>query len=640
MIIQRKCCYLARVTLLLCVLATVPRETFGQARQVSTYPIEEFMETVRITTAPSFSPDGEKLLFTSDASGVPNAYVVPFDGGEPQPLTQSIEAIRTHGYFPSDERFLYSSDQGGNELSHIFVRNLDGTVRDLTPGDNLRALFLGWAVDDRSFYFAANERDPRRMDVYEMSLDTYERTLLFRNEEGVRVGGISPDRRLLAIVRPNSRHDTDLSLYDRSAGVETPLSPAEGEVRQIPEGFGPDSRYLYYRTDRGSEFMYLNRYDIVSGEHETVFQPDWDVQSVSFSPKRRYLIAEVNHDARTEIHVLETATLEPLPLPSIPAGDITSVVFSRDERRLAFRVSSGRSPGDLYVLDLEGGEPRALVRTLNPAIAPAHLVEPEVVRFASYDGLEIPGLLYRPHAATPDSPVPAMIWIHGGPGGQSRVGYDPLIQYLVNHGYAVYAINNRGSSGYGRSFEAMDDRRHGEVDLGDVVASKEMLIDTGWIDPGRIGVMGASYGGYLTMAALTFRPEEFAVGVNIYGVMNWVRTLEEGLDRRPWMESGRAITFNELGHPATDKERLTRISPLFHAEQITKPFIVLQGANDPRVAQIESDEIVAEARSNGVPVEYVVFDDEGHGFRKKENQIRAYSAILDFLDRYLKGNSE
>ncbi len=203
---------------------------------------------------------------------------------------------------------------------------------------------------------------------------------------------------------------------------------------------------------------------------------------------------------------------------------------------------------------------------------------------------------------------------------------------MVNHGYVVYGINNRGSSGYGKTFFAMDDLKHGAEDLDDCVASKQMLIDTGYVDPDRIGIMGGSYGGYMVCAALAFRPEEFRVGVNIFGVTNWVRTLKS---IPPWWTAQRDALYKELGNPNTQEDYLRKISPLFHAKNITKPLIVLQGANDPRVLQVESDEMVAAVRANGVPVEYVIFDDEGHGFRKKENQITGYQAVLEFLDTHL-----
>ncbi|HEY3012767.1 MAG TPA: alpha/beta fold hydrolase [Gemmatimonadales bacterium] len=277
---------------------------------------------------------------------------------------------------------------------------------------------------------------------------------------------------------------------------------------------------------------------------------------------------------------------------------------------------------------------RRLTHSLNPKIDPADLVEPEVVRFKSYDSLSVPGLQYRPHGASATAKVPALVMVHGGPGDQARAGYRALTQFLVNHGYAVFDINNRGSSGYGKTFFALDDRKHGEADLGDVVASKGMLIRTGFVDPDRIGIIGGSYGGFMVLAALAFRPDTFAVGVDLFGVANWLRTLES---IPPYWESFRKALYVEMGDPKVDRERLKRISPLRHASNIRNPLIVLQGANDPRVLKVESDEIVAAVKKNGMPTEYIVFPDEGHGFIKKDNEIRGYQAVLEFLDRYLKG---
>lgn len=628
------------------LLATVPllaacgaTET-PMPREVPTYTIEQFMGTTALVGA-SFSPDSQKILVSSDATGIPNVYAFPVEGGEPVQLTHSTDdAINVIGYFPADERFLYATDEGGNELSHIYVHNPDGTVRDLTPGEGLRASFAGWSADDRSFFFKTNERDPRYMDLYEMTLDGYERTLLYRNETGPDVDAISPDRRLLTLVQPIDNNNTDLLLHDRETGETTRVGglPSFGLTGLYPDrsAFHPDGSSLYFVSNDGSESAYLDRHDLESGERTTVLRLEQDVLfNLSFSPTGRYLVAGVFDDARLQNRVFETATMERIHLPledGYPFVLLTTD-FSPDEERLAFYAISGRRPANLHVYSFADGIARKLNRTLNPAIEVDHLVRPEVVRFDSYDGLEIPGLLYRPHSASSDAPMPTLIWIHGGPGWASIVAYDPFLQYLVNHGYAIYAINNRGSDGYGKTFSAADDRRHGEADLDDVVASKRMLIETGWVDPERIGVAGASYGGYLTMAALAFRPDEFAVGVDIFGVTNWIRTLE---NIPPWWESGRDALYGELGDPATDRERFRRISPLFHADNITKPFIVLQGANDPRVLQVESDEIVAAAEANGVPVEYIVFPDEGHGILKKENKIRGYEAILGFLDRYLK----
>jgi dipeptidyl aminopeptidase/acylaminoacyl peptidase len=295
-------------------------------------------------------------------------------------------------------------------------------------------------------------------------------------------------------------------------------------------------------------------------------------------------------------------------------------------------VNGSTSPSNLYVYNLETGENSRVTNTMNPEIDQTDLVESKVVRYKSFDGVEIPSIYYKPHQIKPGEKAPALVWVHGGPGGQSRVGYNPLLQYLVNHGYVVIAVNNRGSSGYGKTFYAMDDLKHGQEDLDDCVWAKQYLASTGVVDTTRIGIIGGSYGGYMVCAALAFRPTEFAVGVNIFGVTNWVRTLKS---IPPWWESFRVALYKELGDPFKQEDFLRAKSPLFHAGKIQRPMMVLQGANDPRVLKVESDEMVEALRKNNVPVEYVVFPDEGHGFVKKENQIKGYKGILDFLTNHL-----
>lgn len=598
-------------------------------RPVAQYTIAEFLDTVRYGGG-YFSPDNGKVLVHSDATGVLNAYSIPTAGGAPTRLTESTESVFTLGYFPRDERFLFTHDQGGNELDHLYVRELDGSTTDLTPGDGLKAVFYGWSRDDAAFYVGTTERDPRYFDVYEYRSDGYGREIVFQND-GYQIAAVSPDGRYLALIKIVTRTDSDAYLFDRGSGEVRHLTPHEGEIRHEPQAISSDGRSLYLLTDRDSEFSYLVRHELESGEREVLVKPDWDVTYAYLSKHGKYLVVGINNDARTELRLFEAATMTPLPLPQVDA-DVTGISFSGDETMMRFSASTGRNPLDLFVQAVNGGEPRQLTRSLSEKIDPKDLVAGEVVRFASFDGVEIPGILYKPHQAAPDAKVPALVWVHGGPGGQSRIGYDPLKQYLVNHGYAVFAINNRGSDGYGKTFYQLDDRAHGQGDLDDCVASKKLLAGTGWVDGERIGILGGSYGGYMVLAALAFRPDAFEAGVDIFGVSNWLRTLRS---IPPWWEAGRRALEVEMGD-FDDEEYLKSISPLFHAENIAKPLLVLQGANDPRVLKAESDEIVAAARANGVPVEYVVFDDEGHGFLKRENRERGYQAILDFLDRYLK----
>ncbi|MAK65193.1 MAG: S9 family peptidase, partial [Maricaulis sp.] len=542
-------------------------------------------------------------------------------------------------WFPGDDRAVVTADTGGNEINHIFVRELDGRLNDITPGDEVRAQFLGWSPDGSDMWVMTNERDQTAMDIYAYDTLSYESGVVFQNDDSLDIGDVSPDGRWLALVRNRTSADSDILLVDLASGDATPrlITEHEGNIAHGVYTFTPDSSQLVYATDEHGEFNQAWTYDLTTGETAPLIEADWDVQFVIYSPSGDYRVSGINADARTEVTITDTRTGEDLALPELPAGDLGSVRFSRDEGRVAFLINSATSPSNLHVVDLASQAHAQLTNALNPAISEDEMVDAEVVRFESFDGLEIPGILYRPHGASADNPVPALVWVHGGPGGQSRIGYSATIQHLVNHGYAVYAANNRGSSGYGKTFFHMDDRRHGEEDLMDIVSAGEWLRQQDWVNADQVGVIGGSYGGFMTAAALTFHPDAFEVGINIFGVTNWERTLAS---IPPWWESFREALYDEMGDPATDAERHHAISPLFHADQITKPLLVIQGANDPRVLQVESDELVAAVEANGVPVEYVLFPDEGHGFRRRENRITASEAYVSFLDEYLKGDGE
>ncbi len=601
-----------------------------------TYDAATFYKTTSVFGA-SFSADESKLLMSTDQTGVFNVYAQPIAGGAPTPLTQSdTSANMSVGYFPQDDRVLYMADDGGNEQYHLYVRELDGTVNDLTPGQGLRATFFGWAGDFKNFYVQCNERDPQFMDVYQYDAKTYERTRVFENTDGLSPDGISRDGRWIALSRTNNNADSDLLLFDTTNPSAAPahITPHTGNVLHEFQDFSPDGSHLLYVSDKDDEFMRVWAYDLKAGSHTMVEQAGWDILASYYSWNGGYRVTLINDDGRSVLKVYDNKNRSLLKLPGFPDGDITSVTFSRSEHNMAFYVNGDTSPSNLFALDLATREHRRLTNTMNPEIDPDHLVQAMVVRYESFDGVSIPALLYRPKQATAAKPAPALVWVHGGPGGQSRIGYSATIQHLVNHGYAVLAVNNRGSSGYGKTFFHLDDLRHGEDDLQDCVFGRKYLESLDWIDGGRIGIMGGSYGGYMVAAALTFTPDAFDVGINIFGVTNWLRTLKS---IPPWWASFRDALYAELGNPETDEERLTRISPVFHATNITKPLLVVQGANDPRVLKAESDDIVEAARSNGVPVEYLVFDDEGHGFMNKDNRIKAQEAYLDFLDRYLRG---
>jgi dipeptidyl aminopeptidase/acylaminoacyl peptidase len=609
------------------------------------YTITQFMDIVQIGGG-AFSPDESKILINSKETGIFNAYEIDVKSSEQKQLTTSTnEAIFSQSYFPTDDRVIFTSDKGGNEITHIYVRDTNGSTMDLIQDSTAKADFGGWSHDKKILYYTSNSRDKRFFDLYKVQVEgspkeenVYPTTLVYQNTEGLNVSAISNDDRYIALGKSITTNNSDMYLLDTQSKKVKHLSAHEGNVQFAPQYFSMDGKKLYFLTDEGSEFTYLASYDIATEKKEKVEEAPWDVMYAYLSQNGKYRVVGINNDARTEIKIYdESDGSKRIKVDGLPEGDITGVTISDSEKMMSFYVSSSKSPANLFVYNFETKEVRQLTNTMSKEIDAEDLVAGEVIRYKSFDGMEIPALLYKPKGLKPGQKVPAMLLIHGGPGGQTRLNYSPVVQHLVNHDYVIIAVNNRGSSGYGKTFFAADDLKHGNEDLKDCVEAKKFLATLPYVDTDKIGIMGGSYGGYMVMAALAFTPEEFDVGVNIYGVTNWLRTLKS---IPPWWTSFREALYTELGDPVKDSVALYNKSPLFHAKNITKPFIVLQGSNDPRVLQVESDEIVAAAKANNVPVEYVVFPDEGHGFLKKENNIKTSEAILKFLDIHLKGLPE
>ena len=601
-------------------------------REVQLYTIEQFMDNEAVGGG-SFSMDNSTLLVSSNRTGIYNVYTVSTKGGEMTPITQSdTTSYFANSYFPEDNRMLLSADGNGDEIDHLYVRELDGSIKDITPDEGVKSDFYGWSKDDKYLYYGSNKRDRRFFDVYKMSIEDYSSEMLYQNNDGMDFSGMSDDENYFALSKTVNTNDSDLFVYNATTKETTKIN-ANLSANSAQE-FSKDNSTFYYTTDDGSEFAYLMSYNLNTKEKTKVIEKAWDILGSGLTSNGKYMVVYVNEDGKNAIDVLDAQTMKPIELPIFEGKSITSVGFSDDERWMRMYVGGSNSPSDMYTYNLESKEQNRITNVLNEDINPKDLVTAKVVRFKSFDGVEIPAIYYLPHQASEDNKVPAMVWVHGGPGGQTRQNFSSLIQYMVNQGYAVLAENNRGSSGYGKTFYQMDDKNHGEKDLQDCVEGKNWLATQAEIDGDKIGIIGGSYGGYMTMAALTYTPEEFDVGVNLFGVTNWMRTLKS---IPPYWESFREALYKELGDPfSADSVRLKRISPLFHTDKVTKPLIVLQGAQDPRVLQVESDEIVDGVRKNGVPVEYVLFEDEGHGFIKKENQIEAYSKIIEFLDFHLK----
>lgn len=613
-------------------------KTAPATQEVKQYTIEQFYKSSNAGGG-SFSSDESKLLISSNESGIYNAYEIDIASGQKKALTNSTkESIFANDYVPGTLNIIYGADKGGNENDHLFLLKTDGSVKDLTPGEKEKANFYGWSRNNKSFYYSSNKRDPRFFDLYKMDTGSWKSGMIYKNDKGFDVGAISDNERYLVLIQPVTTSSTNLFLVDQQTKQTKKINSDSVEASNNPLQFSMDNSTFYYTTDEGDEFQHIVKYDVASGAKEKLFSTSWDVMYMSLSYNEKYRVIGVNEDGKNKLYIFDHKTGQEVNFPKIEDGDVQAVNISRSENKMRLSIGDSKSPNNIYVYDFPTKNLKKLTNTLNPEMDGNDLVSAEIVRFKSFDGLDIPAIYYKPRQAGVSNKVPALVWVHGGPGGQSRTGYFSLIQYLVNHGYAILAVNNRGSSGYGKTFFKMDNRNHGDKDLKDCIWGKKYLAALPYIDSSKIGIIGGSYGGYMTLAALSFHPDEFKVGVDLFGVANWLRTLKE---IPPYWESFRNALYEEIGDPNTsDTVRLKQYSPLLHASNITKPLMVLQGGNDPRVLKKESDEVVEAVKKNGVPVEYTVFPDEGHGFIKKENEIKGYGQILQFLDKHLKGEKK
>lgn len=597
------------------------------------YSSEQFMSTARCTGL-AFSADEQRILFTSDASGIFNAYELRITDKVQRQLTYSLtENVRSISYFPNDARILISRDRANLENSVLCALEPGGNEVVITPGEEVQAMFHRWSSDGQSFYLSTNERDKHVYDLYQIDSHTFRRKPIHLATEKYYFCDIAGDETRILFSRSERKNDGDIFLYDVSREELECLTLHEGDVLNCLPVFSCDAKAIYYITDKDSEFRYVQRLDLATGETSCVEKVDGDVAWTFFSPDYRRRITFWDNRSSAlkvmNIHDEETGVLA--TLPDFSEQSITAAAVSQSGRRMAFYVSGDRSPGNIYVYEFERETTAQLTDNLSPEIDPADLVESEVVNFVSFDGLEIPCLLWRPRGVDNNMKAPALVWVHGGPGGRMTKGYKGRIQYLVSHGYVVLGLNYRGSSGFGKTFFDADRRKHGREPLWDCVAAKAYLARLEYVDASRIGIIGASFGGYMALAALTFHPEEFAAGVNISGLSNlvsFVKTVPSYWDVKRFYE--------KLADPEEELELLRSISPVFHAGKIKKPLMILQGGTDPRCPREQSDEMVEAVKRHGGRVEYFLYEDEAHGFRKRKNAVHAYEAILRFLDANLK----
>ena len=604
------------------------------------FPFERFLN-VRAAGGGTFSPDGERVAFVSDITGVPEVWAVPVAGGWPEQLTFGGERVNFARFAPQGGHLVFGADIGGNELQQLYLLSADGAhVRDLTGVPSAMHYWGGWSPDGRQIAFASNRRDPHFFDIYTCHVDTGEIELVYQSDGMTYAAGFSQDGQRLLLTRMNGSLDEDLLLLDLGTRQATPITPHEGKAVYHGISWSSDGRGLYLATDQGRQTAALVFLDLTTRQMTLIDAPEWDVEALALSRDGRCLAYSVNVDGVSELRLLDVTTGERPAAPAgLPAGVVgvlpicrdpmagNPLAWSPDGRRLAVSFSSGTNAPDVWLVDLQKNATTRLTRSSLAGLPQDVFVEPETVRYATFDGRQVPALYYRPRAA--DGPLPVVVFVHGGPEGQSRPNFNPVIAYFVNRGYAVLAPNVRGSTGYGRKYTHLDDVEKRMDSVADLAHAVDWLVKDGGADPKRIAVMGASYGGFMVLAAVTNYPDLWAAGVDIVGIGNFVTFLERtGAYRRKHRET-------EYGSLERDRAFLERISPIHKVGDITAPLMVIHGANDPRVPVYEAEQIVAVLRERNHPVEYLRFEDEGHGIVKLANRIVAYGAIGDFLDKYL-----
>jgi dipeptidyl aminopeptidase/acylaminoacyl peptidase len=596
---------------------------------------------------PTFSSDGRHLAFLTDITGLPQVWrvAVPAERGEPawpDQLTFGSDRVMDVCYspLPGDQRLVFSRDLGGNENAQLYLLPAGGSeAAALTEGhETAMHTFGAWSRDGQRILFAANRRDAGLFDLYVQELDGAVQ-LVWQNETPGYLTNVhfSPHGDRAVVTRTQSSFHHELFEVDLSSGSARPLLAREEDVRYVACEYAADGRSLYLNTDLGADYLYIARLDLDTRQVETLVAPDRDCEAMYLSPGGGSLAYAINVDGARQIHVLDLdsgATRE-CPLAADAPGQLADgrLTFSPEGERLAFAFTSATRTADVYVWDVKSGAVFPATRSSHGGIRVDSFVAPELVHYPTFDRgpdgetRQIPAWFYTPAEGEP--PYPVVVVVHGGPESQYSPGFNPVVQYLLASGYAVLAPNVRGSTGYGKVYSHLDDVEKRMDSVADLAHAADWLRERPTIDGDRVVVYGGSYGGFMVLSALTTYPDLWRAGVDIVGISSLATFLENTSDYR---RAHREAEYGSLDH---DRAFLEEIAPIRHVDRIRAPLMVIHGANDPRVPLSEAEQLVEALKAREVPVEFLVFDDEGHGLVKLENKLVAYPAIVAFLEGYV-----
>ncbi|MDR5683857.1 MAG: S9 family peptidase [Armatimonadota bacterium] len=613
--------------------ANLKSDPLRSARRAGAQPLDvQTLYHARRVTALRWSPDGTDIYFETNITGRYNIWRVGADGGWPIQITVSDEWTHLEDPAPDGRWLVYTQDVGGNEKPNIYLLPpTGGPARNVTNTEGVAYHAIQWLPRQGRLLFSAEREAPGAYMVYLLDPQTGDVERVAGNETGECIHlRSSPDGRHLALVRTRDFHHTGVTVLDLRSGEERVLVPIDETTATYAVDWTRDGRGLFIVSNRTPwECDTAGLLDVATGAIRWLTASEWETYVVCVSPVEERYVYYRNEAGTHHVFVRDLGDHE-VRIP-LPPGVLThgTARFSPDGGRVALLYESAGSPPEIWVYDLRTDEVRQISQSLVGGLTPDHFVVPQLVTYPSFDGTPIAAFVYLPPNAEPDRTCPGIVYVHGGPAWQHSNGWFPNLQYLVSHGFVVIAPNYRGSTGFGRPFEESNRRDLGGGDLRDVVASADFLRQTGYVDPRRIAVMGGSYGGYMTLMALTKYPEVWAAGVAIVPFANW---FTEYQNEDPTLQ---AYDRMMMGDPEEDTELWRERSPIFFVDRIRAPLLLLAGANDIRCPPEETRQIVEAVREAGGVAEAKIYDDEGHGFARRENQIDAFRRTADFLSKHL-----
>jgi len=603
-------------------------------------PPEDLERTVALMarigscSSPSFSPDGKRIVFVSNLNGIPQLWMMPVEGGFPTLVTAFDDPVGFVSWSPDGAWLAFNVAPGGGFNEQIYVVRPDGTgLRRLTEGGKENNFLGDWTHDGRFLTFSSNRRSAASTDSYLLDVATGTMKMVAENRGTGGINDVSRDGKYAVVSRLINRGNNDLFLINLSSGKESKLTPHEGPGSFFGGDFSPDGRTVYLASNKDRDLLAFARVKLGADDEPGPIEvlaarEDAELNNYAINELGTMAALVWNVAGRSELAFIDLKTRKVTSGGSLPAEIVGGLEFSKDGQSLTMVASGATAPPDIWTLDMRSKRLSQITRSPHAGIDLTQLVRPELVRYTAHDGLELSGWLYRPQSSKGAGPI--VLSFHGGPEGQERPGFNSTYQALLAQGIAVFAPNVRGSSGFGKKFVNLDNGALRVNGVKDIQATVDYVVKSGVADPKRIGIMGGSYGGYMVAAGLTEYPALFAAGANLFGVVNFETFFKH---TQPWMA---AISKIEYGDPDTQLEMLRQLSPIHRIDRIKAPTIVLHGANDTNVPVIEAEQVVANLKKRGVPVEYVLFPDEGHGWRKIPNRIRSTVEIVRWFDKYLK----